>query len=116
MIQLSRSAGLELQAAGDRAKIRQAQRDVIERCAGGAAAARGAPSALPMLCAPPAFSMIGALAERTHQGEARGELAALDRLDRVLRAEIRAGVHAESDDAAARRPLRANSRRRRRRH
>ena len=51
-----------------------------------ALAAAAAPSALAMLCAPPALSTIGALAERTPQREARGEFAALDRLDGIPRA------------------------------
>ena len=101
MIQLSRAPGFELQAARDRAKIREAQRDFLERCARGARRGRRGQRIADVVRAarlehdrlPP---------QRALEREARGELAALDGLQGILRREIRVRVHAEGDDAARR--------------
>ena len=91
MIQLSRSPALSCSRPGHGAEIREPCRDVIERCARRARRARRAEGVGDVVRAA-GLEHDRALAERTLEREARGEFSALDRLDAILRREIRGGV------------------------
>ena len=116
MIQLSRSARLELQPAGYGAEIGETRGDVLERRAGRARPRRGAERVRDVVRAA-GLQQDGALAERTLEREARRELAALDRLHDLRRREVR--TRARTPKVTTRRARRDAApvvRRRHRRH
>ena len=95
-------AGLELQAARHRTKIREAERDFIEGCACRGGRCRRAERVADIVRTA-RLERDRALPERALEQKARDELAALDGERRALRGEIRLRVHPERDDAARRR-------------
>jgi hypothetical protein len=88
---------LQLQPAGHRRENPRALLRCLERRAGGARGGGGR-QRIQMLCAPPAFSLMGALPRGTPD-EARGELACSMACTAFFGREIGGGVHAEGDHA-----------------